>query len=149
MLHFGYGSNLNQEFLRIHCPSARFIMKAFLPNQEVQFRFWSDVRNGGISTIVPAPGELVHGVIYEVEASDLERLDVLESVPQGLYSRDSFLVLGEDQAWHKADLYRVTEPRGPFAPARSYVELMLTGAKERGLDPVYVKRIEGMLEQSE
>lgn len=149
MLHFGYGSNLNEDFLREYCPSARFIMKAFLPNQEVQFRFWSERRNGGISTIIPAPGELVHGVLYDVEASDLERLDVLESVPQGLYSRDSFLVLGEDRGWHKADLYRVANPEGPFAPARSYVELMLTGAKEHGLAPGYVKRIEGMLEQSE
>ena len=39
MFHFGYGSNLNQGFLRQYCPCAEFVMKAYLPNYEVQFRF--------------------------------------------------------------------------------------------------------------
>lgn len=40
--------------------------------------------------------------------SELEALDILESVPKGLYRRDTFLVLGEDGEWHRADLYRVS-----------------------------------------
>ena len=44
MYHFGYGSNLNQDFLRQYVPSAEFVMKAYLPNYEVQFRFWSKRR---------------------------------------------------------------------------------------------------------
>ena len=46
MLHFGYSSNLNLGFLRQYCPSARFVMRAYLPNYEVQFRFWSKRRQG-------------------------------------------------------------------------------------------------------
>lgn len=141
--YFGYGSNLNLEFLRQYCPSAKFVMKAFLPNYEAQFRFWSKKRNGGISTIIEAPGELVHGVIYEVLENDLLELDILESVPQGFYTREAFLVLGEDGGWQRVDLYRVTDPKGPFPPARSYVEQMLTGAIQHGLDPEYIEIIEG------
>ncbi len=140
--YFGYGSNLNQEFLRQYCPSAEFIMKAYLPNYEIQFRFWSEKRNGGggISTIIEIPGELVHGVIYKVLEDELLELDILESVPQGFYKREAFLVLGEDGKWHQVDLYRVKDPMGPFSPARSYVEQMLTGgnaARTRSL--VYKK----------
>ena len=142
MRHFGYGSNLNMEFLRGYCPSAELVMKAYLPNHEVQFRFWSERRQGGISTIIEKPGSLVHGVIYEVPENELLDLDVLESVPQGLYRRETFLVLGEDGEWHEADLYRVTEPKGPFTPSRGYVELMLAGARAHGLAPEYVKKIE-------
>ena len=32
MYHFGYGSNLNIEFLRKYLPSAEFVQKAYLPN---------------------------------------------------------------------------------------------------------------------
>jgi hypothetical protein len=123
-------------------------MKAYLPNYEVQFRFWSTNRQGGISTIIEVSGELVHGVIYEIPEKELLELDILESVPQGLYNRETFLVLGENNEWQKADLYRVAEPKGPFRPARSYVDLMLDGAKAHGLDPEYVKKIEGFMEYS-
>jgi len=148
MFHFGYGSNLNQGFLRQYCPSARFVMRAYLSNYEVQFRFWSKRRQGGISTIIERPGALVHGVIYEVPEDELKALDVLESVPQGLYTREAFLVLGEDGEWREADLYSVARPQGPFTPSRGYVELMLSGAREHGLDPGYIKRIEALYEGS-
>lgn len=141
--YFGYGSNLNQEFLRQYCPSAEFVMKAFLPNYEVQFRFWSKKRNGGISSIIEMPEELVHGVIYEVLVKELLELDILESVPQGFYKREAFLVLGGNGEWQQADLYRVADPKGPFPPAKSYVDQMFTGAKQHGLDPDYIKKIEG------
>ena len=42
----------------------------------------------------------------------------------------------------KADLYRVANPKGPFTPAKSYVELMLSGAKAHKLDPGHIKVIE-------
>ena len=142
MYHFGYGSNLNLEFLHKYLPSSRFVMKAYLPNYEVQFRFWSKKRQGGISSIIEKPGNLVHGVIYECDESEIKELDILESVPQGLYKREIFKVLGEDGQWHDADLYRVVDPKGPFTPSKGYVELMLTGAKRHCLDPDYIKVIE-------
>lgn len=148
MYHFGYGSNLNQDFLHEYVPSVEFVMRAYLPNFEVQFRFWSKKRHGGISSIIEKPGGLVHGVIYECDEDDLIELDVLEGVPQGLYKRETFKVLGEDREWHDADLYRVAKPQGPFTPARGYVELMLSGAKMHGLDPEYVKIIEAIYEKS-
>ncbi len=124
-----------------HCPSARFIMRALLPNYRVEFRFYSERRQGGISSIVFHPGSLTRGVIYDVPEDEMLALDVVESVPLGLYVRERFLVLGEDKGLHRADLYRVVRPEGPFTPARSYVELMLEGAEEHGLDPEYVERL--------
>jgi len=141
MLHYAYGSNLSPKFLKGYCPNARFLMKAYLPNFRVEFRFFSKKRNGGISSIIPCPGKLVRGVIYEVPEDEMEDLDVVESVPQGLYVRETFLVLGEDGEWHGADLYRVVNPEGPFAPAKSYVELMLDGAETFGLDEGYVEEL--------
>ena len=148
MYHFGYGSNLNIDFLHNYLPSAKRVMRAYLSNYEVQFRFWSKKRQGGISTIIEKPGGLVHGIIYECNEDELINLDIIESVPQGLYKRETFRVLGEDGEWHLADLYRVANPKGPFMPAKGYVELMLSGAREHDLDPEYVKVIEAIYERS-
>ena len=145
VLHFAYGSNLSAKFLREHCPTAIFVMKAELPNFRVAFPFYSVKRQGGISSILHAPGEVVRGVLYEVSKDEMEHLDVVESVPYGLYCRESYIVLGEDRRWHNADLYRVVKPTGPYTPARSYVELMLEGAENHGLDPNYVKELRWLL----
>jgi gamma-glutamylcyclotransferase (GGCT)/AIG2-like uncharacterized protein YtfP len=145
MFHYAYGSNLSPKFLTSHCPSARFVMKAYLPNFRVEFRFYSKRRPGGISSIMPHPGSLVRGAIYEVPEKEMLDLDEVESVPQGLYTRETFLVLGEDLNWHEADLYKVVKPEGPFAPARSYVELMLEGAEAHGLDAEYVEELRELL----
>jgi hypothetical protein len=120
-------------------------MKAYLPNFRVEFRFFSKKRQGGISSIMLHPGNLVRGVIYDVPENEMLELDVLESVPEGMYARETFLVLGEDSFWHEADLYKVVHPEGPFTPARSYVELMLEGAKEHNLEKSYVESLQGLL----
>ena len=64
------------------------------------------------------------------------------------YKREIFLVKGEDDKWYSASLYRLWEPKGPFPPSRRYVEGMLEGAKQIGLSPDYIKKIEGFLPNS-
>lgn len=148
MLYYGYGSNLSQKYLTCHCPSSKYVMKAYLPNYEVQFRFWSKNRNGGISTIIPKFGELVHGILYEVSEEDIAVLDVRESVPEGWYNRDKILVLGDDGEWYKADAYYVAVPDGPFTPSREYVETMIEGANYHKMDPQYIKKLKEILKTS-
>jgi cation transport regulator ChaC len=142
--HFGYGSNLSMKFLQKYCPRVKPVMKAYLPNYRVEFRFYSESREGGISSIIEFPGGMTHGVIYSMPKEEMDDLDIVESVPEGLYKRETFLVLGEDGTLHKADLYRVVDPQGPFAPAKSYLELMLEGAREHQMDPKFIKWLESM-----
>ena len=66
----------------------------------------------------------------------------MEGVYKDRYKRETFLVLGEDDKLHPAELYRVIDPKGPFPPSRNYVEIMLTGARELKLAPEYIKKIE-------
>ena len=144
MKYFAYGSNLSTAFVRAYCPSAAFVMRADLPNFQVEFRHHSEEYGGGISSIIETPGAMVKGVIYEIDEKEILALDELESVPQGLYRRDRFLVFGEDGNWHHADLYRVTNPSGPYTPGKIYVDYMVAGAREHQIDPEYTAKLEAL-----
>ena len=141
MYYFAYGSNLSTNYIHDYTPSATFVMKADLPNYKIEFRRYSKDLSGGISSIIETPGDLVKGVIYEVKASELDALDILENVPEGIYRRDTYCVLGEDSHWHRADLYRVSTPAGPYTPSKTYVDFMIEGAREHGLDVDYVENL--------
>jgi gamma-glutamylcyclotransferase (GGCT)/AIG2-like uncharacterized protein YtfP len=142
MYHFGYGSNLSIKCVHEELiPDAKFAMKGYLPNFEVSWPFWAEKEQEAYSGIMEAPGELVHGALYEVTEEELITMDNLECY-KGFYKRETYLVLGEDGKWIRADLYRVIDPKGPFTPARSYVDIMLEGARDLGLDPDYIKKIE-------
>ena len=87
MYHFGYGSNLNLEFLRGYCPGAQFVMRAYLPNYEVQFRFWSERRKGGREVVGEdslGEGEVIGGGDLDVEVGAGDDGDGVAQVLDGL-----------------------------------------------------------------
>jgi len=144
VLHFGYGSNMSEAYMKQYTPSLKYVMNAQLPNFEIQFRKYSDNMQGGISSIIPKPGGMIYGVLYYIPKKEMDELDILEDVPLGIYSRETFQVLGEDGEWYAADLYRVTEPKGPFTPAKQYLDLMIAGATEHDINPAWLAKLKEM-----
>jgi len=100
MNYFAYGSNMSTGYIHEYCPSAKFVMRATLPNYHIEFRRFSTDLQGGISSMIAAPGEMIQGVLFDIDPAELDALDILEDVPKGLYVRETFLVLGEDGNWH-------------------------------------------------
>ncbi|WP_417624310.1 gamma-glutamylcyclotransferase family protein [Paremcibacter congregatus] len=145
--HFGYGSNMDEDFMRKYTPSLKFITTANLPNFEIQFRKYSTNLKGGISSIIPKPGGMVHGVVYTILKKEMEALDILEEVPEKIYSRETFKVLGQDGIWYNADLYRVTNPKGPFTPSLTYLGYMIKGAREKNINKDWLAHLEAMREK--
>ena len=142
MLYFSYGSFLDPETLRKHCPSARFVTRAVLPNFEVRFNFMSKTYGGGVTGVELAPGKAARGVVYDVSPEEIEMLDIVEGIPTGIYYRQTVTVVDEDGNHHQAETYRTTYPKGPYTPTRRYLGLMIKGAKEHGLDPDYIEELE-------
>ncbi len=138
---YAYGSLLSPELMRQACPSATFVLRADLPNYAVQFRVPSDTGLGGLSGIVESPGQLVHGVIYAVDKKEMPDLDALESVPEGIYEKRHFRVLGEDKEWYEVALYRPTNPGDELAPAAHYLDNMIAGARAHQLDLAYTAKL--------
>ena len=145
MYYYAYGSNMSTKYIRDYCPSAQFVMRAQLPNYRIEFRRFSTDLQGGISTIMEAPGELVHGVIYDIPKAEILELDILEDIPLGLYKREAFLVRDEKGGWQQAHLYRIVNPTGPYVPAGRYIEMMIEGAREHGLDGAYIEALAGLM----
>ena len=140
MNYIAYGSNMSTAYIRDYCPSAKFIQRIFIPNFHLEFRRFSTDLQGGICSIIEAPGELIHGVLYDIDPAEIEALDILENVPEGIYKRETFLVLGEDGNWHQGDLYRVANPSGPYTPAKQYLDWLIAGAKEHQIDAEYTAK---------
>jgi gamma-glutamylcyclotransferase (GGCT)/AIG2-like uncharacterized protein YtfP len=144
VLHFGYGSNMSEAYMKQYTPGLKYVMNAQLPNFEIQFRKYSEDMGGGISSIIDKPGGMIYGVLYWIPKKEIEALDILEDVPLGIYKRETFQVLGEDGNWYAADLYRVTEPKGPYEPASKYLDLMIAGSTEHNINPEWVAKLKEM-----
>jgi len=141
---FAYGSNLTIAYVHQSCPSAQTVMRASLPNFGIGFPHYATRFAGGVCSIVERPGALVEGVIYRIARAELEALDRQIFVPEGLYRRETFRVLGEDAAWHQAELHRVTRQAGPFPPADAYLDLMIGGAEAHGLSADYIAALKAL-----
>lgn len=142
MLYFSYGSFLDSETLKKHCPMTEYVSRAVLPNFEIQFNFLSKTYGGGVTGVEPAAGRVARGVIYDVPPEEMMYLDTVEGVPQGIYYRQTVLVVDEGGELVEAETYRTTDPEGPFKPTRRYLGLMLKGAKEHALNPEYIQELE-------
>jgi len=142
MLYFSYGSFLDSETLKKHAPNAKYMKRAVLLDFEVQFNFLSKTYDGGVTGVEPVAGKKALGVVYDVPPDEIEKLDIVEGVPAGIYYRQTVTIVDEDGNEHRAETYRTTDPKGPFTPTRRYLGLMIKGAKEHGLDPDYIKELE-------
>src|SRR5260370_33763751 len=79
MLHFAYGSNMSAALMRRRCPGARLEGRACLPG----YRFV--ITRSGYASVVPAPGSIVHGLLWRVAPRDVAALNVSENLAGGLY----------------------------------------------------------------
>ena len=144
MLYFSYGSFLDSDTLKKHAPNAKYVNRAVLPEYEVQFNFLSKTYEGGVTGVEPAPGKHALGVLYDVHPDEIEKLDVVEGIPAGIYYRQTVTVIDNDGVEYQAETYRTSDPKGPFTPTRRYLGFMIKGAREHGLDSDYIKELEDL-----
>src|SRR5258708_4069015 len=96
MYYFAYGSNMNIDHMRRMCGwHCHLINRAKLPNYEIG----SDLR--GYANIRPNVGEVVHGVLYDMDQQGLDALDVFEGYPK-VFGREEVVVLDDAEKKYKA-----------------------------------------------
>jgi gamma-glutamylcyclotransferase (GGCT)/AIG2-like uncharacterized protein YtfP len=138
--YFAYGSNIDE--LVVDGRPAPMLGVASLEDHRLAFMRRS-VRTGtGVADAIPAAGERVWGVLYEVGPEIVAELDRKEGAGWA-YVRAPVRVRRPDGAEVDAFLYTVLhkEP-SEVAPSAAYLARLVRGARRRGLPEAYVRKLE-------
>jgi gamma-glutamylcyclotransferase len=140
-LLFAYGSNLASSEMQAWCPEARFAGIARLPGHRLALLRRSIRWGGGAVDIIPAAGEEVWGVLYELPDGALDGLDAKEGEGWA-YRRTNVQVEAVDGRPLEAAAYEVIDKEPEeVSPTPEYAALLVEGARERGLPEEYIERV--------
>ncbi len=128
-LYFAYGSNMNKEQIQERCPSALLLGVASLIGYRLAFTIYSPARLCGCADIVPTPGAVVFGLLYEMTKDDMSALDTFEGHPEH-YRRTMVTVQDANMQEHTAFSYDVVTKQEGLLPSRHYLGLLRDAAKE-------------------
>lgn len=132
--YFAYGSNMSRTQMARRCPGAVPIGPARLQN----WRFI--VTLDRFASVVPAPGAVVHGVLWRLSARDLATLNAYENLDSGLYLRRT-LPVRFDEGVVPALVY-IGRQSKPGKPRPGYQRVVVAGAREWRLPERYVRSLE-------
>ncbi|MGD8289242.1 MAG: gamma-glutamylcyclotransferase [Gemmatimonadota bacterium] len=135
---FAYGSNLDTDRMTGRVPSATVVGRASLVGFELRFhkQGWKDGTGKADAFAVDHPEAVVHGIVYRVDVSELDALDVHET---GYERRLVELSIGtregvtELEAWVYMAVPDVID--GTLVPTGWYLDHVVRGAREHGLPP--------------
>lgn len=131
--YFAYGSNMDPDQMAQRCTGALAQGVARLDG----WRFRIDGR--GVATIDPAPGAVVHGVVWHLRDDHVAELDYYEGVASGYYRRD-WLDVDTATARLRTLVY-IGADLSEGEPRVGYLERILDGARHFGLADQYVAEL--------
>lgn len=133
MLYFAYGSNMDRAAMAGRCREARAAGVSALPG----WRFFIGVDGWG--SVDPAPGHVVHGVLWKLTARDCAALHTYELLHKGLYDVRTLPVrFGSRRV---AAMTYVLRRRIPGTPKPGYIELIVRAARDWDLPERYVASV--------
>lgn len=139
VIYFAYGSNMSTKWLKARVPSARPLGRARLPNKRLVYNKKSK-DGSGKANLIDSPGDIVWGVLYEIDSAELAKLDRIESG----YTRISLDVITDQDLSVKAYVYISPELTDDPRPYDWYKALIIKGAREHQLPVSYVRHLEQM-----
>ena len=138
--YFAYGSNLDADQMRKRCPSSLPIGRAQLAHHRIDFTHFSRRWQGGAADVVPHSGASVWGVVYELDESDLTRLD------RSATGYDRVFLRVEIAAGELEDAISYTvRSKGSYHPTRVYLEKMLRWGEHHELPHDYLAALRPLL----
>jgi len=147
MKYFAYGSNLDLLQMAQRCPNAKVIGPAQLTNHRLCFPRSSPVRGCAVASIEPHEGHVIWGVIYELDADDLHRLDSREGYdPVNLagvnrYEREEIVVAHKQGEKVDAVVYIAVPEDDPGRPSSGYMRHIIEGAVAHSFPDDYIEML--------
>lgn len=123
------------------CPNATFVSIGKIKNYTLQFgNYFSSNWNGHVATIVPNRDTYVWGVVWDIDDSEIELMDVQEGVSSNHYNT-IFVPVVLQPSLQKCYCYsyQVTGlPTYSDLPSKSYLSTIIKGATEHRLPENYI-----------
>jgi gamma-glutamylcyclotransferase (GGCT)/AIG2-like uncharacterized protein YtfP len=147
MYYFAYGSDLDLLQMQLRCPEAQFVSTAKVDGYRVCFPRRSYIRDCAIISIEPAIGESVWGALYELDGTDIQRLDEREGFDKkrdrGLNQRNRITVRveGSDDRPVVAEVYVAVPTVSPGLPSPQYIGYLVAAAAECGLPKSHLVKL--------
>lgn len=142
--YFAYGSNLDESQMRFRCPESGFLSKACLKGYRLDFTRYSSGWNCGVADIVQNEGSEVWGLVYEITASDFEKLDGYEAYPDA-YSRFQTIVETPSGPLQGVWVYTIRNKQAFTPPSKEYVSIIKHAAVRHRFPSHYQEALERIL----
>ena len=153
LLYFAFGSNLLEKQRIDRLGEFGELTKgkrAILLDYEISFHKIANLKPGekphGYATIEPHQNQTVQGLLIELNLQQISSLDRSEGVNVNPphYTKEEVVVRTDDGFEHSAFTYIAGSERidKSLGPANRYLEKIIQGAKENGLDDWYVEKLE-------
>ena len=138
-LVFAYGSNMKTDRMIKRVPSARVVGKAFIANKKILCNKKSK-DGSGKANIMDSPGDVVWGVLYEIDSEQLSNLDRIE----GGYNRITIDVTLHNGKQVEAQTYHSDDLLNNSVPFDWYKNIIIQGACEHKLPQDYIDYLKGI-----
>jgi gamma-glutamylcyclotransferase (GGCT)/AIG2-like uncharacterized protein YtfP len=147
MYYFAYGSNLDLLQMQLRCPDAQFVSTAKLDGYRVCFPRKSIIRDCAVISIEPSVSECVWGALYELDGTDIQRLDEREGYDKrrdrnlNQHNRITVRVESADERAVVAEVYIAVPTANPGPPSPQYVGYLVASAAECGLPKSHLVKL--------
>ena len=149
--YFGYGSNMLTDKLKRpdRCPSAvkidvartnEYTLKFHKVSEAVSARGIRDESGKGDMAPKESETDELYGVVFSIDESEKPKLDKAEGVPS--YKPKEIVVEGITKGPLRVLAYYAININPELKPYHWYKGQTVDGAKEHGLPPDYIKKIE-------
>jgi hypothetical protein len=143
-LYFAYGSNMNELQIRTRCTNPVVVGIARLADHRIAFFGHSRTWDGGMETVIAAPGEDIWGVLYQLSFLDWDRLDAWQDARldgTGAYFHYPVHVTDTAGSDLVVLLYKKDLQGEAKMPSREYLNHIVQGALKHGLPSAYVDKL--------
>jgi gamma-glutamylcyclotransferase (GGCT)/AIG2-like uncharacterized protein YtfP len=133
--------------MQLRCPEAQFVSTAKLEGYRLCFPRKSFIRDCAVISIEPSMSESVWGALYELDGTDIQRLDEREGYDKkrdralNKYNRITVRVETADERAVVAEVYVATPTANPGLPSPQYVGYLVASAAECGLPKSHLVKL--------
>lgn len=144
LLYFSYGSNMSTPRMKHRVESATVVSTARLYRHSLRFHKKSVDGSAKCDIeLTNNPGDIVHGVLFELLACEKHTLDRYEGLGNGYDEKHVSIILPHGESI-RASTYYATHIDASLSPYHWYKEHVIRGAREHALADEHIAAIEAI-----